>query len=224
MLQRVTMRITQFDKHIRGDRWRPLIRRGYQLMSLIYDPAARLLLPDYQLAAVDLLERLQVTADDRVLDLGCGTGMVTLPAAERAAWVAGLDMTPGMLRKLQRKATQSSTRSPVLIRGDARYLPLAAETFTVVTTSFMLLHLTAAEKQQVFNEAHRVLAPGGRLGCLTSRDSIGDAYPTPEEWHHWLQASGFQNITIEDVRDVYRLVLAMRASADEWREQKSGAE
>lgn len=46
--------IAQFDKHIRGDRWRPLVRRGYQVIALFYDQAARLLLPDYQLAAVDL--------------------------------------------------------------------------------------------------------------------------------------------------------------------------
>jgi len=54
MLQRTGMRIAQFDKHIRGDRWRPLVRRGYQFLSPIYDVGARLLLPDYQLAAIDL--------------------------------------------------------------------------------------------------------------------------------------------------------------------------
>lgn len=211
MLKRAAMRIAQFDKHIRGDRWRPLIRRGYQIMSFIYDPAARLLLPDYQSAAIDLLERLRVTSDDRVLDLGCGTGMVTLPAAERVAWVVGLDMTPGMLRKLQRKAARGSKQPPALIQGDARYLPLASETFSVVTTSFMLLHLTAAEKLQVFNEVWRILAPGGRLGCLTGQHSAGDAYSTPEEWRQWLADCGFEDIAVEDVRDVYRLVLATRA-------------
>jgi len=211
MLKQAAMRLAQFDQHIRGDRWRPLVRWGYQAMAPIYDVGARLLLPDYQLAAIDLLERLEVTSDDRVLDLGCGTGMVTLPAAERAAWVAGLDMTPGMLRRLQHKAAREPERSPALIQSDARYLPLTNETFNVVTTSFMLLHLTAAEKQQVFSEVWRILVPGGRLGCLTSRHGIGDAYPTAEEWHRWLQACGFHDVTVEDLRDVYRLILATRA-------------
>ncbi len=215
MLKQAAMRLAQFDQHIRGDRWRPLVRWGYQAMAPIYDVGARLLLPDYQLAAIDLLQRLEVTSNDRVLDLGCGTGMVTLPAAERAAWVAGLDMTPGMVRRLQRKAAQQPGRPPALIRGDARYLPLANETFNVATTSFMLLHLTTAEKQQVFSEVRRILVAGGRLGCLTSRHGIGDAYPTSEEWRRWLRTCGFHDVTIEDLCDVYRLVLATRAQANE---------
>jgi ubiquinone/menaquinone biosynthesis C-methylase UbiE len=215
MLKQAAMRLAQFDQHIRGDRWRPLVRWGYRAMAPIYDVGARLLLPDYQLAAIDLLERLEVTSDDCVLDLGCGTGMVTLPAAAKAARVAGLDMTPGMLRRLQRKAAQQPGRPPALIQGDARYLPLVHETFSVVATSFMLLHLTTAEKQQVFSEVRRILVPGGRLGCLTGRHTVGDAYPTPEEWRGWLQACGFHNVTVEDLRDVYHLVLATRPQANE---------
>ncbi|HIQ04625.1 MAG TPA: class I SAM-dependent methyltransferase [Anaerolineae bacterium] len=110
--------------------------------------------------------------------------------------------------------TQGPERSPALIQGDARYLPLTDEMFSVVTTSFMLVHLTAAEKLQVFNEVRRVLVPGGRLGCLTSQDSVGDAYPTTEEWRQWLRACGFHDITVEDLRDVYRLVLATCAGEE----------
>lgn len=211
MLKRATMRLAQFDQHIRGDRWRPLVRWLYRAMAPIYDVGARLLVPDYQSATVDLLERLEVTTDDRVLDLGCGTGMVTLPATDRAGAVVGLDMTPAMLRRLQRKGARQPEGRLALIQGDARRLPLPDKSFSVVTSSFMLLHLTAAEKQQVFREVRQVLRPGGRLGCLTSRRDIGDAYPTPGEWRCWLADAGFRDVTVDGLRDVYRLVLATRA-------------
>lgn len=225
MLKRATMQLAQGDQHIRGDRWRPLVRWLYQAMAPIYDAGAGLLVPDYQLAAVELLERLGVTPHDRVVDLGCGTGMVTLPAAERAGCVVGLDMTPAMLRRLQRKSgRQPAARAPALIQGDARRLPLADGSCSIVTTSFMLLHLTTAEKQQVFREVHRVLAPDGRFGCLTSRHSIGDAYPTRGEWRGWLTEAGFDGMMIADVRDVYRLVLATGAPAHGRPEQEGSYE
>jgi ubiquinone/menaquinone biosynthesis C-methylase UbiE len=204
---RLTMQGAQIDAYIQGERWQPLVRLIYTLMAPLYDPIGHRLMPKYQDAARELLAVVGITGEDRVLDLGCGTGLVALAASQQAKLVVGLDMTAGMLRVLRRKGTQQGQRLP-LIQADARDVPLADNSMTVVTTSFMLLHLTTAEKQQVFREAKRVLKPGGRLGCLTSLDELGDIYSAPDDWRAWLTAAGFEQVDIHECYNVFRIVTA----------------
>lgn len=206
--ERMTIRVAQLDQYIRGDRWRWLVRWLYKLMAPFYDWGADRLMPDYRQATIRLVDELAVTANDIVLDLGCGTGIVTVPACERARFTVGIDMTPEMLRQLQQK--QRNGR-PALVRGDVRFLPFTNQSFRVVATSFMLLHLTTAEKQQVFREVWRVLLENGRFGCLTGCHETGSAYPTAAEWQSWLEQSGFTNITVTAYRDVYYLAKATKA-------------
>jgi ubiquinone/menaquinone biosynthesis C-methylase UbiE len=153
--------VVQYNQHIRGPRWRGLIRRMYTCMAPLYDWETCALTPDYQRMAVSLLDALGITSDDPLLDLGCGTGIVALPVAKRTAWVAGIDLTPDMLRQLRCK----SPAMP-LVRRDVTHLPFAPHAFSVVATSFMLVHLTWAEKQAVFQGVRRTLRPGGHFGCL----------------------------------------------------------
>ncbi len=203
LTQRLVVGVALFDKPIRGPRWRSLIRRLYNWMAPVYDRGARALMPDYQRMAVRLLEALEVSSTDRLLDLGCGTGMVTLPALERAAWAVGIDLTPGMLRQLRGKSPEMP-----LVNGDVTHLPFAPRTFDVVTTSFMLVHLTEIEKQAVFHGVQRALRSGGRFGCLTGQEGSTHAYPTASEWRAWLGESGFQDVQVIDPDSVYRLVTA----------------
>lgn len=212
MIRRTWIRLAQIDESIRGDRWRALVRWVYQGLAPVYDTAQRLVFPEYSEVIAEMLARLALSSNDRVLDLGCGTGRVTLPAVEKACWGVGIDMTPSMLAELRRNAAERGGPQPELVRSDTRFLPLADDSVTVATTSFMLLHLRTAEKQQVFREVRRVLSDGGRFGCLTSRHTISDAYPTGEEWRVWLTEAGFDDVTVADVRDVYRIVTA-RAGA-----------
>ncbi len=205
--KRMTVRLAQIDQHIQGDRWRWLVRWLYKIMAPFYDWGADRLIPDYRQATAQLVDELAVSASDVVLDLGCGTGMVTLPASKRAQFAVGIDMTSAMLHQLQKK--QANSR-PGLVRGDVRCLPFSNNSFSAVTTSFMLLHLTTAEKQQVFREVWRVLKKNGRFGCLTGRHETGNAYPTAAEWQSWLEQSGFRNVAVAAYRDVYYLVKANR--------------
>lgn len=208
--KRMTVRLAQVDQHIRGERWRWLVRWLYRLMAPFYDWGADRLMPDYRQAAVQLLDDLAVAHDDVVLDLGCGTGMVTVPARDRARFTAGIDMTLAMVRQLREKQVNGQ---PAAICGQALRLPFASQSFSAVTTSFMLLHLTAAEKQQVFREARRVLKVGGRFGCLTGRHETGSAYPTPDEWRSSLEQNGFSNVESVAYGDVYTLIRAERIAA-----------
>ncbi|WP_181805686.1 class I SAM-dependent methyltransferase, partial [Streptomyces shenzhenensis] len=94
----------------------------------------------------------------RLLDLACGTGIVTrrLAAARPALRVTGADRAPGMAR-------MAATRLPgAVLLADSRRLPFAGATFDAVTTIW-LLHLMAdaTEVHAIVAECARVLRPGG---------------------------------------------------------------
>jgi SAM-dependent methyltransferase len=107
-----------------------------------------------------LLEKIQRT--DQVLDMGCGTGRFTVPLAEHAATVTGLDISSHMLtvngRKLQERGLEAR-----LVEGDMTALPFPDDSFDAVTSMLALMHIPLEDRQQVFTETARVLRPGGRL-------------------------------------------------------------
>ena len=80
---------------------------------------------------------------DRVLDVACGTGVVTLEAARRVAptgAVIGLDVNEGMLAVARRKAPQLEWR-----HGRAEALPFETATFDAVTSQFALMFFEPRE-------------------------------------------------------------------------------
>ncbi|MGY5046239.1 class I SAM-dependent methyltransferase [Streptomyces sp. 900105755] len=94
----------------------------------------------------------------RLLDLACGTGIVTrrLAAARPALQVTGADRAPGMARMAAARLPGS------VLLADSRRLPFPDGTFDAVTTVW-LLHLVAdgAEVRGIVAECARVLRPGG---------------------------------------------------------------
>ncbi len=72
----------------------------------------------------------------------------------------------------------------------------------------LTLYLTPEEKQRAMAEIYRVLAPGGRLGCLSSQGEIADVFLTREEWAALLTGAGFINVQIKDRYDIFWLATA----------------
>jgi ubiquinone/menaquinone biosynthesis C-methylase UbiE len=114
-----------------------------------------------------LVAALDVKAGERVLDVGCGTGTLTLLLAQHtpAGLVAGIDIDPQMLVAAQGKTAGQEDRITVQA-GSAAVLPYADATFAWVVSSLMFHHLPTPRKLAMLREVHRVLTPGGRLALL----------------------------------------------------------
>lgn len=102
-----------------------------------------------------------------VLELGSGTGRLTIPVARTGVGVAGVDRSREMLAFARRRAR----RLPVALRprlalGDIRMLPFASSAFRAVMAPYGMLQslTTDADLAATLGEARRVLAPGGVLG------------------------------------------------------------
>ena len=100
-----------------------------------------------------------------LLDVGCGTGGVTIPAKKRIGQngpVSGIDPSPEMIAVARRKAERARLEIDFRI-GVIESLPYDDGTFDVVTSSLMMHHLPYDVQQKGLAEIYRVLRPGGRL-------------------------------------------------------------
>ena len=112
----------------------------------------------------EIVEHAGIKPGERVLDVGCGTGAQTLPAAEVAGPgnVSGVDPSPDMLERAREKAATKGLE--IDFRSAAiEKLPFDDQQFNVVLSSFMLHHLPEDVMRTGFAEIHRVLQHGGRL-------------------------------------------------------------
>lgn len=106
------------------------------------------------------LKRAGLKPGARVLDVACGTGLVTREAlrlAGPAGTVLGLDPSAGML------AEARATGAP-LLQGRAEQVPLPSASLDMLTMGYALRHV--ADLGAAFSEFHRVLRPGGRVLLL----------------------------------------------------------
>lgn len=106
----------------------------------------------------------QLPIGARVLELGAGTGRITMAVAEQGFDVVALDRMPTMLAALRRRAADRGLAERVRpIEGDMRELPEPEASVDAVIAPFnALMHLyTWQDLLQCFREVHRVLRPGG---------------------------------------------------------------
>ncbi len=122
------------------------------------------------------VELAGIKPGDTVLEVGCGTGSLTLMAkkqAGRAGEVYGIDVIPGMIEYSRQKAARANEETSFQL-GTISDLSFPANTFDVVMGSFMIFHMSEATRQKGIAEIHRVLKPGG---CVLFVDLAMPAQP-----------------------------------------------
>jgi ubiquinone/menaquinone biosynthesis C-methylase UbiE len=114
-----------------------------------------------------ILSAANITAQDRVLDLGCGLGNILIALGERIDFAhppAGVDVSPDLIRIGQREIAQAGLGGRISLQvAPATRLPFEEGAFDVVLTSHVLKHLDDEALLTSFREVVRVLRPGGRL-------------------------------------------------------------
>jgi ubiquinone/menaquinone biosynthesis C-methylase UbiE len=152
--------------------------------------------------------RVAKQASGAVLELGCGTGRVSLPLARAGVDLVGIDRSAAMLdharARLKSRATAVASGKVAtlkLVRGDIRALPFPARAFSMVVAPYGILQSLTRDRDLVdtLASAARVLAPGGLLGI----DLVPDV-PNWREYENRVQlrgaARGAQLTLVESVR------------------------
>jgi ubiquinone/menaquinone biosynthesis C-methylase UbiE len=136
--------------------------------------------------------RIASAARGSVLELGSGTGRVTLPLARAGAHIVGIDRSAAMLARASTRARrmQPSVRKPRWIRGDIRALPLQDRTFPMVIAPYGILQslIRPADLAAALASVARVIQPGGTFGI----DLVPDV-PNWREYRNHVQLRGRSN-------------------------------
>lgn len=113
-------------------------------------------------------QRMALRANGPVLELGCGTGRVTIPVARAGARIVGIDRSAEMLGHARRRAGRARVKGHLAwLRGDIRSLPFRKSTrFDLVMAPYGILQSLVSESDltAALAAVHRVLAPGGVFG------------------------------------------------------------
>lgn len=133
-----------------------------------------------------LLERIQTaiapTATMRILDLGCGPGIIVAVLAPLVEEVVGFDLTPEMLRKARERCSQSGVENVRLLLGNAEKLPFKDGTFDAVVTRCTIHHFK--DPRVVISEMARVTRSSGRVVAV---DIVSSEDPKEAELHNALE-------------------------------------
>jgi ubiquinone/menaquinone biosynthesis C-methylase UbiE len=184
----------------------------YKLLTRFYDPLVRWTTREVAFKRA-LLAQVVADRPRHVLDLGCGTGTLTIAIAKALpdAVVTGIDADPEALGIAANKARQAGVGFG-LHRGFSADMPFSNAQFDCIVSSLFFHHLTRDAKIETLREVRRVLAPEGSLhvadwgkpsnalmralfftvrlldGFETTRDSVSGALP------ELLRAAGYDRV------------------------------
>jgi SAM-dependent methyltransferase len=115
--------------------------------------------------AGELVRFSGIQAGQKVLDVGCGTGVVAITARRRGAKVTGLDLTPELLAHAKENAAIAEFDDITWKEGDAENLPFRDGEFDAVLSQYG--HMFAPRPEVAIREMLRVLRPSGTIAFST---------------------------------------------------------
>ena len=173
-------------------------------------------------AQTRLLEMAALTPGEGVLDVACGTGLVTFPAAHAVGstgTVLGIDISDGMVDRLRFSATTLGLTQVTAARMDAERLTLPDDTFDVALNALGLMYVS--DPVMSLREVWHVLRPGGRgvaavwgmrklcgwaeIFPIVDRRVESEVCPlffqlgTGDALRHAFEAAGFADIVVERI-------------------------
>jgi len=187
-------------------------RRFFDIWSLFYDvPLVQRL--TYRPIHDEVLRLLRTTGPSRILDVGCGTGLLAARIHDELprAHVVGCDFSPGMLRQ-----AASRKRAIAWTQCDAQCLPFRDASFDAIVSTEAFHWFP--DQQRALSEFHRVLSPNGRLHVAlinvpfaaasellrAASRLLGEPFYWPTRYHmrRMLETAGFR---VEAQRRIYRI-------------------
>lgn len=120
-----------------------------------------------------ILDALQLRRGDRLLEVGCGGGLLLRDAGATGAFTTGVDHSEEMVALARERAPQAE-----VILGRAEELPFAAGSFTAAAMSIVFFFLP--DPVAALRECHRVLVPGGRIAIYTTSPRLRGTPAAPE--------------------------------------------
>jgi ubiquinone/menaquinone biosynthesis C-methylase UbiE len=145
-----------------GARYIPAL--SFTWLTPLYDPLLKWVMREETFKR-KLIQQANIQPKMKVLDLGCGTGTLTLmlKRAYPEAEVTGLDGDPQVLDIAREKSRGTDIQWD---EGIASSLPYPDSVFDRVVTSLVIHHLVTDDKRRAFKEIYRVLKPNGELHVL----------------------------------------------------------
>jgi ubiquinone/menaquinone biosynthesis C-methylase UbiE len=157
--------------------------RSFDRAATIYDQTRLLLGPIEKHGLQAILDITGPTA--RILDVGTGTGRISIPLLAHGANLIGCDLSGKMLIRLHEKFPSAR-----IAQSDASLLPFPGDSFDVVLTVHVM-HLIAPWREAL-REFRRVLLPGGAYLNVKTWEPVGISIrgQVRKFWRHWLDAQG----------------------------------
>ncbi|MBW4661459.1 MAG: class I SAM-dependent methyltransferase [Drouetiella hepatica Uher 2000/2452] len=193
--------------------------------ALSYDPITQYVLPPNEAwVRQELIDRIRCYPR-RILDLGCGTGSMTLMLKQKfpQAEVIGLDFSPYMLAVADDKANAAEV-AIAFLQGNAEATNFATESFDVVTAA-LLFHETPPEvSKNILREGLRLLKSGGEAlifdgnqSTLRQTEWLTEIFEEPYikayakgNLDAWMGAAGFEDVRTEQVWWVHQITRGVK--------------
>ena len=125
------------------------------------------------------IERMHIRPDEKVLDVGVGTGL-GLPSYPSSAKVTGIDLSEGMLRRARRRVQQGGMHWVDLTLGNALALPFRDDAFDHVLLSHVIT--VVSDPVKLIGETRRVCRPGGQIVIINHFRSSNRLVGMVEKW------------------------------------------